>query len=376
MQSLYMPMLRLKGLLMPTTPRHSRRWVVLVALLALATIFGANYYLYFRERSTAAENGTPVPEEPAVGVDSVVCFGHVDVEYGVQSLSPLQSGRVDEVFVHDGDPVKADAKLLRLDDRQAKHQLQEAEADLKAAQAQREEARSGVDQHRAKVAQQGEAIEAAQARVSAAKSALKKKEGLFKDGQLAREDLDAAADVVKEAEAALRGEQEKKRELLTVDPELLCDRAEANVVAKEARRDQARHALDECTLRAPGAGEVLRVLVGVGDVLGPQSRQPAVLFCPKRPRIIRAEVSQEFASRVRVGQPASIQDDTDPNSETWRGKVIRVSNWYTQRRSIMQEPLQVNDVRTLECIIAVESPNADSLRIGQRMRIVIGGAKE
>jgi multidrug resistance efflux pump len=369
------PMLRLKGLLMTSTPPHSRLWVVGVVLLAIATI-GANYFLYFRERTPNGGEITSVPDEPPVGVDSVVCFGHVDVEYGVQSLYPLQPGRVDQVLVHDGENVKANAELLRMDDGQAKHLLQAAEADLKAALAQREQARAGVDQHRAKVAQQAEAVEVAEARASAARSALKRKKKLFENNQLPQEDVDAAADQVKEAEAGLRAEQEKKRELLTVDPQLDFDRAEANVQAKEARRDQAQQALKECSLRAPADGEVLRVLVGPGDVLGPQPRQPAVLFCPNRARLIRAEVSQEFASRVHVGQPASIQDDTNPSSETWHGKVIRVSNWYTQRRSIMQEPLQVNDVRTLECIIAIEDPNANSLRIGQRMRIVIGSPRQ
>ena len=143
------------------------------------------------------------------------------------------------------------------------------------------------------------------------------------------------------------------------------------MLAKEARRDQAQQALEECTLRAPADGEVLRVLVGPGDVLGAQPKQPAILFCPKKPMLIRAEVSQEFASRVHVGQHASIQDDTDA-SQTWKGKVVRVSSWYTHRRSIMQEPLQLNDVRTLECIVAFDDPDPPGIRIGQRMLIKIG----
>ena len=87
--------------------------------------------------------------------------------------------------------------------------------------------------------------------------------------------------------------------------------------------------------------------------------------------LIRAEVSQEFAGRIREGQPAWIQDDTDA-TQAWRGKVVRVSSWYTHRRSIMQEPLQLNDVRTLECIVAFDDPDPPAVRIGQRMRISIG----
>jgi hypothetical protein len=95
-----------------------------------------------------------------------------------------------------------------------------------------------------------------------------------------------------------------------------------------------------------------------------------VLFCPKGERLIRAEVEQEFAGQVTVGQTALVEDDTGTGA-TWTGKVLRVSDWFTHRRSILQEPLQFNDVRTLECLIAV-AHGQPPLRIGQRVRVTIG----
>jgi hypothetical protein len=80
-------------------------------------------------------------------------------------------------------------------------------------------------------------------------------------------------------------------------------------------------------------------------------------------------VDQEFGYRVTPGQPAVIRDDSTAGP-TWRGKVYRVSDWFTHRRSILQEPLQVNDVRTLECLIAVE-PGQAPLRIGQRVLVTL-----
>ena len=35
-------------------------------------------------------------------------------------------------------------------------------------------------------------------------------------------------------------------------------------------------------------------------------------------------------------------------------RVMRVSDWYTHRRSMLFEPFQYNDVRTLECLVSVE----------------------
>jgi hypothetical protein len=52
--------------------------------------------------------------------------------------------------------------------------------------------------------------------------------------------------------------------------------------------------------------------------------------------------------------------------------VTRLSDWYTHRRSILLEPMQFNDVRTLESIITLD-PGQPMLRIGQRMRVTLGG---
>ena len=57
-------------------------------------------------------------------------------------------------------------------------------------------------------------------------------------------------------------------------------------------------------------------------------------------------------------------------TSTWRGQVARISDWYTHRRSILQEPLQLNDVRTLECLIALDS-GQPPLRIGQRVLVTL-----
>jgi multidrug resistance efflux pump len=161
----------------------------------------------------------------------------------------------------------------------------------------------------------------------------------------------------------------KLTELELNDPEAGVKRARAELDARQAQVDEARTALEEYALKAPADGTVLRVLVSPGDVQGVQPKQPAVLFCPDGRRIIRAEAEQEFARDVAIGQAASIRDDSSGDGN-WAGHVTRISPWYTQRRSVIPEPLQFNDARTLECIIELDSPPAP-LRIGQRVRVTL-----
>jgi hypothetical protein len=107
----------------------------------------------------------------------------------------------------------------------------------------------------------------------------------------------------------------------------------------------------------------------MGETLSTQPKLPAIEFCPQAPRVIRAEVMQEWAGRVKEGQAAIIEDDTRAGIH-WQGKVKHISDWYTHRRSMLQEPFQYNDVRTLECIVSVD-PGGPPLRIGQRVRVTI-----
>jgi multidrug resistance efflux pump len=303
----------------------------------------------------------------------VVCFGHVDVEHGVTPLYPLVPGRVVQVDVRESQSVQAGAILLRLDDTLARQRLVEAEADLEAAQAQLVQAEKVPKQHEAQLVQQRAAIQAAKARLAAGRIALDHKRDLNKAKYLTDTELEAAKALVRELEAGESAELAKLDELQLVDPALTVRRAKADVSAKQARLAQARQGVDECTLRSPCAGTVLRVLVRQGEVLGGQPQQPAVVFSPEGPRWIRVDLSQEFAGLVAPGQIATIEDESGVPG-TWRGRVARVSDWYAPRRSLTPDLFHTNETPTLECLVQVD-PNQPHLTIGRRMRVTIEGAR-
>src|SRR5262249_1752389 len=158
------------------------------------------------------------------------------------------------------------------------------------------------EQHRLKVTQQKAAIEAIEHRLEGARSVLERKRELVRIEQLNPREVEAAESQLKELEALERAERGKLHEQELDDPKVGIHRAQADVDAKRSRLEQARRGVEECELKAPADGTVLRVLVSAGEVLGPQPKQPALLFCPNGQRIIRAEIEQEFAGRVAVGQ--------------------------------------------------------------------------
>ncbi len=345
----------------------SRSWLMAIAVtvfLASALYLGVSRGLGERHVEPANQ-----PQGNFAAERSVVCFGYVDVEQGIVHLRPSQSGRVVAVPVTENQRVQADSVLLRLDDVLAKYQVEEARADLKVAEAQLAQVKALPEQYQTRLAVQRDAIAAAQSRLSASRQVLIRKQHLEQSNLASAEDVRIAADQVKELEAAARIEQHKLRDMELQDPATQLATAEGNVLVRKARLEQSMHRLAECELRAPGAGQVLRVQAAPGDLVGEQGKVAVIDFCPDQPRIVRTEVPQGFVSNLKPGQAVMLQDDVH-NAETWRGKVTRISDWYTQRRSVLQEPLQRNDVRTVECIVTLD-PDQAPVRIGQRMLVTL-----
>jgi HlyD family secretion protein len=342
-----------------------KRLVVgLVLLVTAAVLAGTSWAIVSGlGAGTHISSGSPVADR------GIVCFGHVDVEHGVTALAPLAPGRVVEVPVREGEAVTAGAALLRLDDRPAAALVDKARAALTGAEARLLQARTLPEQQRARLAQQEDGVAVARFRLAAAREMLARKRDLAKAQQLSEREVAAAADQVEELKAAQRAEEARLAELAARDPALEVRAADADVAAAHASLHEAQHALDECTLRAPVDGTVLRVLVGPGDVLDGRPGRSVIVFCAAGPRFIRAEVEHEFARYVRPGQPALLEDDVS-GGPIWRGKVKLVSDWYTRRRSVMNEPMQANDVRTVECLVEPDA-GAPPLRVGQRLRVVI-----
>lgn len=343
-------------------------WIIGVVALVASTA-GAISALHSRNGNGGKEKTDAVVSAKPMGPMTV--YGYLDVDSGVTPLYPTVPGRVVEVLVHENDKVKAGAPLLRVDDRLAKQRLQEAKADLDAAEAQLSQAQSLPEQHKLQLSQQQAAIDAMEADLGAAKIALAKAKSLVASETIKQREADAAAKLVDKLEAGVRAAKDKLRELQLLDPQVQLTRSRADVDAKRARLEQAQLGLEECVLKAPVDGEVLQIQVSPGSVIGLQTTQPAMQFCPDKPRIVRAEIEQEFATRIRPGQSVIIQDESG-GKESWRGKVVRLSNWYAQRRASQSEAIRIgsSEVRTLECIIVLEPGNVP-FRLGQRVRAII-----
>jgi multidrug resistance efflux pump len=338
-------------------------------LLLAISVVAAVLAVHSPSRAGDVAIGYPGGASNSNGLLRPVAIAFVDVESGVRNLYPVQQGRVADLPVAEGTEVAQGTPLLRLDDSQAKIKVAQAQIAVDCSRKRLEQAKQLRAQYKAQVKAQGAAVDALRSKKAAAEAMLDKTRRLRKDkAGVSDEDIRVAETAVAEAKDGIVAAQAKLEAIKAMEPETTVEMAELDVKAKEQLLEEARLALKEHTVVAPCKGTMLRCLTRVGEVLGGNPKQPALEFCPTGERIVRAEVEQEFAYQVALDQKARITDDAKTSSSEWTGTVKRISDWFTQRRATLFEPMQFNDVRTLEVILRLDDPK-HQLRIGQRVRV-------
>lgn len=300
----------------------------------------------------------------------VVCLGRVDGQTPVASLESTVPGKVVELFVSEGQVVKAKDKLLKLDDESLRLREEEADQAVKAAAIEVEAAQLEQTFQPRRIMLQKTAVDVARNRADAAWGLYQERAKGKSFGTVTAAELIAAEAEAKQLRHLVEVEEARLDELEKSDLKLRVKAAKAKETMAQITLKQARKAVQDCLLVAPADGMILRVQTSVGETVVPGGLQAAILFRPNGPLIVRAELEQEFLGRVKPGMKATIRDDVRADSQTWTGTVKSIGNWVARKRSVLLDPGEMNDVRTAECVIVLDG-KPEGLLIGQRMRVRI-----
>ncbi|HEY0606171.1 MAG TPA: efflux RND transporter periplasmic adaptor subunit [Herpetosiphonaceae bacterium] len=177
----------------PPRRRSLRKPIIGIVLAGLALLIAAG--LYWRPWNTTAS--AEPPTAPVVRGDIQVTVESSGTVKPAQSVDLFfqSNGKVKDVEVEQNQKVKAGQVLARLDDRELRLQVQQAEADLKTAESQLETTAEG-DTTPQKVAEAEAAIRGAQAQLQKART-----------GNVTAADIANAEAVVRAAEAQLQKAQ-------------------------------------------------------------------------------------------------------------------------------------------------------------------------
>ena len=240
------------------------------------------------------------------------------------TIAPKISGYIGAVPVGDNEEVKAGQVLARIDDRDFKVALQQAEADVASA-------RAAIANKRAALDAQQSVIEAARATIIADQAnqtfagqedtrytALAAKGyGSVQNAQQASSRLTANRAAVARDMAALASAT-KQLDVLKAE----FAQAEAALAHGEAAQNQAELNLSYTTIVSPVDGVVGNRTLRVGQYVQAGTQLMAVV--PVQAAYIIANYKETQLTDVRPGQPAEIEVDMFPG-QTFRGRVDSIA---------------------------------------------------
>ena len=229
------------------------------------------------------------PVEPRALAPQIHVFGRVE-NPNTTTLRAATLAYVSEVNVREGQEVNAGQVLLRLDDRDARLEVQRSEAALT-------EARSELQRVQAR---QRAEIENADRQRRLLDLTVRKQERfrtLFGNGQISATDYDALEQQRLEMEMVLT-QQEMTLAMHAAERAT----AEAGVMRAEANVQESRLNLERLTLTAPFAGTITAVEAAIGARL--DAGQPVVTLFSEASQRVRVSLAEIDATALRDARQA------------------------------------------------------------------------
>jgi membrane fusion protein (multidrug efflux system) len=238
----------------------------------------------------------------------------------ITSLAPKVGGYVTSVEVQDNQAVRAGDVLFRIDDRDYRARLAQAEANVDAARARLANIVEETRLQRSLVRQAQAQRSAALADLGLARKTSERRRALIEGGAVSQAQVDESdagrtrAEAAAAASAATIDAQRQRIEVLGTQREA----AAAAVVQAEAARELARIDLEYTVVRAPVSGIVGNRQVRVGRLVAPGT--PLLDIVPVADLFVVANFKETQLGHILPGQTARIRVDGYPDV-TFEGVV-------------------------------------------------------
>ncbi|NEP18841.1 MAG: ABC exporter membrane fusion protein [Leptolyngbya sp. SIO4C1] len=338
--------------------RRFRSWA-LFSVLITASVLGAPYLTdWFRSRETAEPDSAAV-SEPIPTLSAISALGRLEPQGEVTILSAPSSldgttTRVEQLLVKEGDWIEAGQVVAVLDIqgrrlaafKQAQTAVQIAEAELSRVRA---GAKSGdIDAQKAAIAR-------LEAELSNAQLEYERFDGLYKVGAISASERDSKRLVLETTEAQLQQARSALDGIVEVRP-VDVQVAQAELASAIAQVAQAETELEATYIRAPLAGQVLKIHARPGEIIDAQG----ILELGKTSQmVVVAEVYETDISRVQIGQPAVI--NSSATSERLRGTVSQIGLQVSQQETFALDPAANTDNRVVEVRIQLDADSSQQV---------------
>ncbi|RHX91643.1 efflux RND transporter periplasmic adaptor subunit [Leptospira yasudae] len=290
-------------------------------------------------------------------------------------------GRLDRVFVEEGDRVKQGkllASLEKFNFEQEKNRyeasLDSAKANLRLAQEKYEKAKKGIEARFIEIKKQTELVHKYKEEYEKAKRTYEAKEAVVKDGGLSQEELNASrVEMISKATTFENGKRdleiqqigmrdsdikesgfeipktESKRlhvlkEIGTKIEKAEMDVASASVRSTEALLTSAKQNLKESDLYSPIDGTLIRKFKTKGEILNGASAQGQAVFTVAKVDKVFAvyNVSEKDSVNIQKGLNVEVTADIFENKK-FAGTVARIQEFIDEKTHTVQVSTKVSN---------------------------------
>ncbi|GAA0543736.1 membrane fusion protein (multidrug efflux system) [Rhizomicrobium palustre] len=319
-------------------PARRKKLFLLLGTAVAAVALGAGGYWYFV-------------------ASHYVSTDNAYVQVSSAQVTPLTTGRVMDVRVHDAEAVKKGDILVVIDPEDAKLQLDQAQAAYALTLRKVKTYFATADARRA---------DYERAKLDYDRRAKIQKSGAVSGEELStmKTGLETATAALESAEAMTQGTSVEKH------PEVL---------AAKAALDTAQLNYERTIIRAPVSGIVAQRNVQIGQMI--QAGRPVMTVVPVADVYVDANYKEDQLAKVRPGQNAELESDIYGSSVKFRGTVIGLGGGTGAAFSLI--PAQnatgnwIKVVQRVPVRIALdpEDLKAHPLRVGLSMQATIDVSK-
>lgn len=370
---------------------HQINPMVVLALLAAGVSGGLGYYALTQEK--IGQPATAVPKPSIAARASVVALGRIEPKGGIikVSVANAQDSRVNRLLVKEGDQVQVGQVLALLQG------LDKKEAELIEAQQKVEIAHAKLDQSRSGSAKQGEiAAQAAnvarleaqlhtataekQAEITQVEAKLRNAETdyqrhhqLYQEGAISRSVLDDKSQNVEMRQAELDQVYAQLDNLTSTlqkqiqqERSLLANLSEVRPVDVKVSQTELSYALtqvnqvkaelDDLYVRAPVAGQILKINTKVGEQV--KTGEGIVELGQTEQMYAIAEVYETDVRKIRAGHRATIISENGGFAGELRGTVEHVGLQIKKKDVLDSDPATQKDARVVEVKVRLEPNDA------------------
>ena len=238
------------------------------------------------------------------------------------SIAPKVSGYIAAVPVTDNQHVDAGVVIARIDDRDYRTALAQAQAQVAAAQAGIQNIDAQIAAQQAQIAQNQAQVEQAQAALVFAQQEAARYTELARTGAGSVQNAQQRSSALRQQEATLKTNQAAlsaaQRQLASLKAQR--ESAEASRAQAEAQRDQAQLNLSYTTIAAAQPGRIVQLSAATGEYV--QAGTALTMFVPDD-IWVTANFKETQLDRMRPGEPLTLRVDAYPE-QTILGHVASV----------------------------------------------------